>query len=129
MKATLTKQCHTGKILQNRKEKSFWMQYSLVSLTKNAGIVKLASLRLYGSNRIYACLWVNASPVHVSGGGSASGYGYHKPSAAASEAFTDAGIVLDEDIAGGGDESIRAALVAVGEALGYETFNVIEAHA
>lgn len=75
-------------------------------------------LRTYGTQaKNYACLWVNNSPYHGSGSGSADGYGYHRPSAAAAEAIRTTGIVLNEDISGRGDGAIELAVLAIAKAL------------
>lgn len=115
------------KIAQNRKEKHFYQQFTGVTRDFRETVV----LRLYGTNKIYACLWVNDSRrnLYVMGGGNASGYGYHKASAAAQEAFDDAGIKLALPIDGRGNDAIEPALKAVMAALGYEDFAILNAHA
>lgn len=77
----------------------------------------------------YACAWLYSPKVkdkedHTvkpsfwnSGSGRAGGYGYHRPSAAAAEALSRAGVKLSEDIGGRGDQAIRDAVEAVGKAL------------
>ena len=63
-----------------------------------------------------AALWVNDytnSEINTSGTGSAGGYGYHRPSAAASEAIRNAGIELDQNISGRGDSAIEDAVKAI----------------
>ena len=131
MEAQITKREHTGKIRQNRKEKSYWGGLSLV-VWNGVEIEGVATLRYYGSGqRVYACIWVNDSRTgtHTSGGGNAGGYGYHKASAAAAEAFVDAGITLNSDISGAGSQSVIEALQATGRALGYSDMKVIESQA
>ena len=56
---------------------------------------------------VYCALWVNWSGIHVSGGGSAGGYGYNKVSAAFSEAVNNAGIVL-EPVDGAEEDAVAA---------------------
>lgn len=77
----------------------------------------------------YACAWLYSPKVkdkegHTvkpsfwnSGSGRAGGYGYHRPSAAAAEALSRAGVKLSEDIGGRGDQAIRDAVEAAGKAL------------
>ena len=81
------------------------------------------TLRLYTKtgNRWTACVWINGTrsgqEVYGAGSGTASGYGYHKPSAAAGEAIAKAGIQLSEPIDGRGDEAIRSAVLAIAQAV------------
>lgn len=131
--ATITKAEHTGKIRQNRKEKHFYQQLTLVAIDGNT-LRELAQARFYATNaKHYCCMWIHNSPTntHISGAGSAGGYGYHKASAAFSDAVTDAGIGLKHDVSGCGDGAIEDALKAIGIALGYayEQMSIIFAHA
>lgn len=87
-------------------------------------------LRLYGTgNRNYACLWINCAPIHTQGSGWAGGYGYHRPSAAASEAIRNAGIALSEPIDGRGDDAMREACLAIARAVGVKRPAYVLAHA
>lgn len=125
MHATLTKTNHTGKVAPNRKENSFMRQFTVIT----PELEDIIQLRIYGTNaRNYACIWVHSSPVYVSGGGYAGGYGYHRPSAAAQVAINDAGIVLSENIAGVGDSAIENALLAIAEALGKSGCKIFKAY-
>jgi len=113
-------------IAANRKEKHFTAQYSIVTSDYSQPVI----LRLYGTQSTnYACLWVNYKEVHISGGGKAGGYGYHRASAAAQVAINNAGIVLSQDIDGRGEGAIQDALKAIARALGLSDFGLIEAHA
>lgn len=93
---------------------------------------ELATLRTYmakrsdGAGRVYASIWVNAPGVHCSGAGHASGYGYHKASAAAAAAIESAGIELSDAIDGRGDALIDDALHAIGRALGFDHLYVVQ---
>jgi hypothetical protein len=78
------------------------------------------------STTVYASVWVHGRDIYTSGYGIARGYGYCKKSAALAGAFKSAGIVLDEDIDGRGESAIRAAVLAVGAALGFEHMHVVE---
>ena len=76
------------------------------------------TLRIYGTQaRNYAAVWCNGNGVYKSGTGSAGGYGYHRPSAAACEAINNAGITLDDDINGRGDSAIKEACEAIAKAI------------
>jgi len=113
-------------IASNRKEKHFTAQYSIVTSDYREPVI----LRLYGTGATnYACLWVNYKEVHISGGGKAGGYGYHRASAAAQVAINNAGIALSQDIDGRGNGAIGDALKAIARALGLTDFGLIEAHA
>lgn len=128
IKATLTTKSYTGKIRENRKEDHFKMQYTLV----NTELKDVVQVRIYRTkSRSYACIWVQDSKhsTHVSGGGYAGGYGYHKDSASVASAIENAGIKLDCDISGRGDSMIESAIKAIGKALGYRKFEVLTAHA
>ena len=70
-----------------------------------------------GASPVYASIWVFGTGIHVSGNGRATGYGYHKASAALSAAIDSAGIVLSERIDGVGDSASRGALEAIARAI------------
>ena len=88
--------------------------------------------RSRNASTVYASIWVRGHNAWYSGRGSASGYGYHKESAAIDEAITSAGIKLfgtpysgqvvdfekPANIHGVGDSAIREAFLAIAEALG-----------
>ncbi len=103
----------------------------------------LVTLRLYcgrsrSASTVYSALWVHGPDQWTTGKGSAGGYGYCKYSEAAARAIESAGIELygtpygnpcnatgEVDyskpchIGGVGESAIRAALFAIGQALGY----------
>jgi hypothetical protein len=115
-----------------RKEEHFYKQFSVINTAKSERFAHSAViLRLYATpSRIYACLWINEGDHHLSGGGYAGGYGYHKASAAAQAAISAAGITLDASIAGVGDDAIREALLAISNHINPEgKFITHEAHA
>ena len=121
-----------------RRESSFWHELSLIDLDKGCSVLEL---RFYGSGAtVYAVTWIHAweyGPDFVKAGciascrgyGKAGGYGYHKPSAAAQEAFKAAGITLAEDIGGLGDSAIEDALRAFAVYLGISRPYIHRAHA
>jgi hypothetical protein len=87
-------------------------------------------LRLYGTgNTNTACLWINHGEIHTQGSGRAGGYGYHRPSAAAAEAISNAGFSLSRSIGGVGDSAIEEALIAIAEAIGVKDYGLTVAHA
>lgn len=71
-----------------------------------------------GASPVYCAIWVSAPNSYTSGRGKASGYGYHKTSAALCEAIESAGFKLDKDISGVGSEAMREACLAIASAIG-----------
>ena len=95
-----------------------------VIVNSNDGLKNIITARCYmgrsaSASTVYASVWVNGPDHFTNGTGKASGYGYHKQSAAISEAIKSAGIELDKDIAGAGESAIEQALGAIAYALGY----------
>ena len=83
---------------------------------------EVAVARIYGSkqgrgSRNYASLWIQpvdyGTGLTSAGHGWASGWGYHRPSAALQEAIRSAGWSLSEDIDGRGDRATEDALRAI----------------
>lgn len=70
------------------------------------------------SGQIHASIWCHRAPCPTSGYGKASGYGYHKPSAALQAAIDSAGITLTKPIAGVGEGAMEEALRAIAIAHG-----------
>lgn len=94
-------------------------QYTVIAETEN-GIRELVIARLYASlrrsaNRITCILWTNGRH-NANASGAASGYGYHRGSAALADAIQNAGIQLSENIAGCGYDAMRVALLAIARA-------------
>lgn len=113
----------------HRKEKHFLQELTVISF-EDGEFKTPATLRIYGTNaKNYACLWVHSGEVHASGSGSAGGYGYHRPSAAAQEAINAAGFELSEPIDGRGESMMENALKAIATALGHKKFYLHSAHA
>lgn len=121
----------------HRKEKHFTESYEVVTFDAKRGFNNPITLRVYSTNsKVYVCVWVNAhaagkrkESVHVSGSGSAGGYGYHRSSAAAQEALSNAGFTFDENISGRGNDAILSALNAVCVSLSFKKFTIVKAHA
>lgn len=124
---------YTGLNINYRKERKFAESYTAVVIEADR-ITEPVTLRIYRTdNRCYACLWVNGSEIGWrSGSGWAGGYGYHKASAAAAEAFRAAGVVLEGNnrLAGCGDPAIREAVQVTAQALHPDALvHVVHAHA
>lgn len=107
----------------DRKENNYLYEYAVIAVMPDYTVQNPVICRIYGTSshkRNYACVWTydrrNGNYVSRVGSGWAGGYGYHRPSAAAAEAFAHAGIDFDEDIAGRGDSAIREACLAVARA-------------
>lgn len=120
----------------HRKESNFMEEFSLIVNTKDyngkPSISSVAVVRIYGTKAMnYCCIWVNdrKTGTYCSGSGSAGGYGYHRPSAAAAYAFKSMGVELSENIDGRGDSAIVEAIEALGRRLGYRKFYIHKAHA
>lgn len=136
MKATYNKNAKTKFTSFHRKENkcyfdSFTALVPALDWEGNPTMHSPVELRLYGTgNTNSACLWINdnKSEIHTSGSGSAGGYGYHRPSAAAAEAIRNAGIELDADISGRGNSAIEDAVKAIAEMMGYNQIFVHHAH-
>lgn len=131
-KATLRADSPNKFNTNHRKEgKCFFSSLDVISLAAkpwhDGRLDSAISLRLYGTgNKNFACLWIFGQDRR--GSGSAGGYGYHRPSAAAQEAIDNAGITLAQPIDGGGEESMREALLAIARALKVKRPALIESH-
>lgn len=87
------------------------------------GVQVCAILRIWQTKaRAYASLWVMSpdSGPNMSGHGSASGYGYHRGSAAVSQAIKSAGFAYGEYIEGAGGTVYPEALAACCRAIGHK---------
>ena len=78
-----------------------------------------------GASPVYASIWTYGAGFDISGHGRATGYGYHKASAALSTALESAGIVLSERIGGLGDGAIRRALEAIARAIAGDAAEIL----
>lgn len=135
MKAKIMEKRNNGKNLGEVKETI--RTYTVAVIDKNR-IFTPITVRVYmgrsaQANTVYASIWLGGRGIRTSGYGSASGYGYHKISAAIDGAITSAGISLlgspygkerDDnktpcDISGAGDNAVIAALQAIAKAMGY----------
>ena len=78
-----------------------------------------------GASPVYASIWVYGAGFDISGYGRATGYGYHKASAALSSAIDSAGITLSERIDGCGDGAVRDALEAIARAIAGDSGEIL----
>ena len=102
-----------------------------VIVSTDNGLKNIITARCYmgrsaNASTVYASIWAHSANHETSGTGKASGYGYHKQSAAIDEAIRSAGITLSEDISGAGDSAIEGALEAIAQALGYESCLIVK---
>lgn len=109
-------------------------QLSVIAII-NGDLQELVTARFYMSsrhdaNQITCIFWVRGGTAGcVSASGTASGYGYHKTSAALQDALNSAYIELSDRISGVGEKAMTAALLAVAKAARPEAtcFKVFEA--
>ena len=80
-------------------------------------IKKLVSAGFYTgynpSASITCIISVSCGPNRISASGETSGYGYHKQSAAFSNACSNAGITFDHNVSGAGEHAVREALFSI----------------
>lgn len=99
--------------------------YTVVAVNANGGIDSVVESRFYvsrsgdGASPVYCSVWVSGPECSTSGYGSASGYGYHKASAALQSALESAGVTLSQPIDGRGSQLMSEALLAIATACGY----------
>lgn len=112
----------------SRKRDSFALvgYFVAVDLATGREPVTLRIYRPHNGSTAIACVWINAGDAYGCGSGSAGGYGYHKSSAAAQDAFSNAGVEFDAGIAGVGDSAIRSAILAVCARLGFHACHIVE---
>lgn len=121
----------------HRKENHFQGEYKVMTIEGDK-IKEIISCRTYGTQAAnYACLWVMGDSFK-SGSGSASGYGYHRVSAAIQEAIqeaiTNSGYILhnkdgkETSISGVGNSAIEEALLSIAEYAGYSNCQIFESH-
>ena len=125
MKATLGKEVSNAVNYGYKKE--MIRTYNVIT----EGLENIITVRCYmgrskESSTVYASIWIDTPCYHSSGKGKASGYGYHKESAAIGAARESAGITLDQSIDGVGDAAIEEALKAIAQALGFYHVLIVE---
>lgn len=139
MKATLIKESQNARNMEPQKERVNTLRVISRILGADKGLQTVCEARLYmarrsdGASPVYCSLWVSGTQ-WTSGHGRASGYGYHKESAALQSAIDSAGIRLTGDnyrelpsdatdekmarIDGCGDFAMRSAMRAIAIAVG-----------
>jgi hypothetical protein len=131
MKVTNLSAANAINAKSHRKEDWAYTQYTLLDLSGES-VYCSVTLRIYfksSSNMVYACFWFNLNgETYGSGSGRAGGYGYHKGSAAAAEAFRAAGFTFDEHISGRGDSAITDALEAIANHAGITKYYIHKAN-
>lgn len=111
--------------IAHRKDNHFRKQITAIAINPDGRMYDAVTLRIYTTDaKTYACIWLasncswgGAIDCWRNGSGSAGGYGYHRASAAASEAIYNAGITLSEDINGRGDLAMEEAVAAIARAM------------
>lgn len=114
---TVTYNGEANTIKSSHRKENHYTGSSLILCVEGGEIKHIGELRYYHTDsRAYACLWIHdgMSNTYTGGSGYAGGYGYHRASAAASNAIRAAGYTMDQPIDGRGDEAVRDALVSIG---------------
>ena len=124
MKATLGNEAKNA--INYGDKKAMIRTYNVIT----EGLENIITVRCYmgrskESSTVYASIWIDTPCYHSSGKGKASGYGYHKSSAAIGEAIENAGITIDP-IHGRGESAIEDALKAIAAALGFSHVLIVE---
>ena len=83
---------------------------------RNIITVRFYMGRSRSASSVICSLWVNGNGYHVSGSGSAGGYGYDKQSASFYDASKKAGIKYKGFV---GQVEVDSAMIAIGKAMGY----------
>jgi hypothetical protein len=102
------------------RDKELTQHFLLIHDNKAAVDLRIYYARSKYASTCYASVWLHWGKLWTSGKGRAGGYGYHRASAAAAQAFQTANVKLSKDINGRGDNAIEEALYAIGHAMGFE---------
>ena len=125
MKATMGK--NVSNAVNYKGQKELVKSYNVITDTLREIIMARCYIgRSASASTVYASIWINSPGYHSSGKGKASGYGYHKESAAIDAAIESAGITLDQSIDGVGDGAIEEALKAIALSLGFPNVLIVE---
>jgi hypothetical protein len=117
-----------GAMAKWRKEDHFTGQTACLAIV-NGKIETLIEARTYGTTAAsYCCVWVHASDGWRHGGGRATGYGYHRYSAAMESALAVCGVKLSENIGGVGEQAMDEAIRAIARAMGHDDVTLSKAH-
>jgi hypothetical protein len=101
-------------------EKPFTMAFVIVDRLTGDQPVKAVVWHSQSKGSNYAAVWAHSRARSFAGHGRATGYGYHRPSAALGAAFDSAGVKLSEDIEGRGESAMKEACIALAVAMGYK---------
>ena len=91
-------------------------------------VVRVWTARSRSPGASYCSIWAHGpkgSGVHVAGHGRATGWGYHRPSAALAAALDSAGVTLSEAIDGRGESAMIDACKAVAVAAGFKASQLV----
>ena len=125
MKATMGE--NVSNAVNYKGQKELVKSYNVITDTLREIIIARCYMgRSASASTVYASIWIQSSGIYTSGKGKAGGYGYHKESAAIAAAIESAGISLDKDIFGVGDDAIYVALKAIARALGFSNVLIVE---
>lgn len=106
--------------IRKREEKNIQHGYKAICISEDGKLCELVDLRIGNTDATaYTCVWINDTDhkTYAYGSGKASGYGYHRTSAAAESAFLSAGMSFNQSFGGCGDTMMREAVQAAGEYL------------
>lgn len=119
---------NNGKNLGREKETIITLIAIVPDASRHGGYREPVRVRVYSgrsasASAVYCSIWAGETAGH----GRATGYGYHKASAALQAAIDSAGITLSSPIDGRGEGSMREAVRAIAAALGYPSALIVEA--
>ena len=106
--------------IREREENNIKRGYKAICISEDGKLRELVDLRIgQTASTAYACVWLHVAGygTYAYGSGKAGGYGYHRSSAAAEDAFRSAGMMFNQSFGGGGDSMTREAVQAAGEYL------------
>lgn len=112
-----------------RKEKGFVAEFALIDIDKGESVILSRIYRTPSTS--YCITWINGSVTRSAarGYGKASGYGYHRDSAAMCESLTQCGVKLVEPIGGRGEGAMKDALKSLAVELGVARAMIHYSHA
>lgn len=133
MKATFFPEAKEKFTTSHRKEnvKTYFNNYKAIAVREDGTHFTAVDVRMYYTgSTMYCCFWYSdARNIWGNGSGKAAGYGYHKGSAAFSEAIRNSKFTLDQSISGIGETAIYGAIQAICEALNIGKVIIINSHA
>lgn len=118
----------------HRRESATFQGWKLIDLDaepygSDKAMPCVLDIRVYWTSaRHYCCIWLVHAGGHRNASGVAQGFGYHRGSAAVSDAIKNLGFKLSEDIDGRGYDSCTSAFRAIAEALGIKRPAIVTIH-